>query len=138
LHVDASLIHTDVSRKSLAVRHVDAVAQANEDDAERAERKSRQTGRHKKICKTDPDATMATSARNRRLKPAYKQHDVGDDTRGAALDVEVATGEVNEGQVIVERIDATAATTGVAVKTATADAGYRKVRGDNANLSSAG
>jgi hypothetical protein len=23
---------------------------------------------------TDPDATMATNARNRRLEPAYKQH----------------------------------------------------------------
>ena len=40
----------------------------------RAERDAKQTGRHKKVCLTDPDATMATSARNRRLEPAYKQH----------------------------------------------------------------
>jgi hypothetical protein len=67
---------------------------------------------------------MATSARNRRLEPAYKQHAVVDDEFGVVLDVEVTTGETNEGQVIMERLDATVATTGVAIKTATADAGY--------------
>ena len=43
---------------------------------------------------------MATNARNRRLEPAYKQHAVVDDVRGVVLDVEVTTGEVNEGQVV--------------------------------------
>jgi hypothetical protein len=42
---------------------------------------------------------MATNARNRRLEPGYKQHAVVDDVRGVVLDVEVTTGEVNEGQV---------------------------------------
>jgi transposase len=124
VHVDASLIRANVSWDSLAVRHADAVTEANEDEADRAEHNGRQTGRHKKICTTDPDATMATSARNRRLEPAYKQHAVVDDMRGVVLDVEVTTGEINEGKVIVERIDATAATTGASVKTVTADAGY--------------
>ena len=40
------------------------------------------------------------------------------------LDVEVTTGEVNEGQVILERLDAVAATTGAPIDTVTADAGY--------------
>src|SRR4051794_29982472 len=71
-----------------------------------------------------PNATMATNARNRRLEPAYKQHGVVDDVRGVVLDVEVTTGEMNEGQVILERLDATAVTTGHLIKTATADAGY--------------
>ena len=66
VHVDASLIRADVSWESLAVRHVDAVADANEDGAA-AERDSRKTGKHKKVCVTDPDASMATNGRNRRL-----------------------------------------------------------------------
>jgi transposase len=125
VHVDASLIRADVSWESLAVRHVEAVVDANGDEtAAGAERNGKQTGRYKKVCVTDPDATMATNARNRRLEPAYKQHTVVDDLCGVVLDVEVTTGETNEGQVIVEQLDATAATTGQAVKTATADAGY--------------
>jgi hypothetical protein len=67
---------------------------------------------------------MATSARNRRLEPAYKQHAAVDDVRGVILDVEVTTGEVNEGQVVEERVDAIMGTTGVAITTMTADAGY--------------
>ena len=67
---------------------------------------------------------MATTARNRRLEPSDKQHGVVDDLNDVVLDVEVTTGEVNEGQVILERLDATAATTGVPIGAATADAGY--------------
>jgi hypothetical protein len=44
-----------------------------------AERDSRKTGKHKKVCVTDPDTSMATNGRNRRLEPAYKQHAVVDD-----------------------------------------------------------
>ena len=40
------------------------------------------------------------------------------------LDVEVATGETNEGDQLLPRLDATTATTGVAIRTVTADAGY--------------
>jgi transposase len=123
VHVDASLIRADVSWESLAVRHVDAVAEAN-DDSVTTERDSRKTGKHKKVCVTDPDASMATNGRNRRLEPAYKQHAVVDDAFGVVLDVEVTTGEVNEGQVVLGRIDAAAATTGAAIRTVTADAGY--------------
>ena len=123
VHVDASLIRADVSWESLAVRHVDAVAEAN-DDGVTAERDSRKTGKHKKVCVTDPDASMATNGRNRRLEPAYKQHAVVDDAFGVVLDVEVTTGEVNEGQVVLARIDAAAETTGAPIRTVTADAGY--------------
>jgi transposase len=123
VHVDASLIRADVSWESLAVRHVEALAEANDEDRA-AERNSRKTGKHKKVCLTDPDASMATNGRNRRLEPAYKHHAVVDDAFGVVLDVEVTTGEVNEGQVVIERIEAAAATTGVSIKTATADAGY--------------
>ena len=134
VHVDASLIRANVSWESLAVRHVEAVSKANEPAPTEGEikMKGRQTGRYKKVCVTDPDASMATNARNRRLEPSYKQHAVVDDLRGVVLDVEVTTGETNEGQVIIERIDATATTTGRSPVTVTADAGYAygKVYGD--------
>jgi len=131
LHVDASLIRADVSWESLAVRHIEAVDRANGDAGvnELTKKESRQTGRYKKVCVTDPDASMATNGRNRRLEPAYKQHAAVDDLRGVIVDVEVTTGETNEGQAV---IDAAAATTGREVKIVTADAGYAygKVYGD--------
>src|SRR3954451_13308097 len=64
VHIDASLVRADVSWESLAARHVEAVSRANDEtDGEEAEKRGRQTGRYKKVCLTDPDATMATSAR---------------------------------------------------------------------------
>ena len=66
---------------------------------------------------------MATNGRNRRLEPAYKQHAVVDDLRGVVVDVEVTTGETNEGQVVIERIDA-APRPPARDKFVTADAGY--------------
>ncbi|TGT92962.1 transposase, partial [Mesorhizobium sp. M5C.F.Ca.ET.164.01.1.1] len=123
IHVDASLIRADVSWDSLALRHLEAVSAANADE-EAAIRKSRKTGKFKKVCITDPDASMATNARNRRLEPAYKQQTIVDDLRGVVLDVAVTTGEINEGQMIVERIEAAMVSTGLSVSTVTADAGY--------------
>jgi transposase len=124
VHVDASLIRADVSWESLVARHVEGVAEVNGDEAPIIERNTKQTGRYKKVSTTDPDATMATNGRSRRLEPTYKQHAVVDDVRGTVLDVEITTGELNEGQVILERLDTTAVTTGQAIVTATADAGY--------------
>ncbi len=54
----------------------------------------------------------------------YKQHTAVDDVRGVILDVEVTTGEANEGGEIEGQADAVVATTGVAIKTITADQGY--------------
>lgn len=125
VHADASLIRADVSWESLAVRHVDAVGTENGDaEATAAERASRQSGKYKKVCVTDPDASMATNGRRRRLEPSYKQHGVVDDVVGVVLDVEVTTGETNEGEQLLSRLDAAAATTGADIATATADAGY--------------
>ena len=120
VHLDASLIRAHVSWDSLAVRHVEAVADANDEPL----RESRQTGRFKKVCVTDPDATMATNGRNRRVEPAYKQHTAVDDVAGVVVDVEVTTGEENEGTVIAGRLDAVATTTGRMIGIATMDAGY--------------
>lgn len=128
VHVDASLIRADVSWDSLVVRHVDAVRSANNDVAEveavQKTRNSKTTGKFKKVCPTDPDATMATNGRNRRLEPSYKQHGVIDDMFGVVLEVDVTTGEINEGEELLARLDAVEKTTGAKIETVTADAGY--------------
>ena len=124
IHIDASLIRANVSWESLVARHVEAVAAANPPDEEDAARRSRKTGRYKKVSTTDPDATMATNGRERRLEPSFKQHTAVDDKSGVVLDVTITTGEVNEGQVLETQIDAVAAVTGEPILTVTADAGY--------------
>lgn len=121
--VDALLIRADVSWESLALRHVDTVAEANYDGVT-AERDSRKTGKPKKVCVTDPDASMATNGRNRGFEPAYKQHAVVDAAFGVVLDVEVTTCEIHEGEVVLARIDDAAETTGAPIRIVTADAGY--------------
>ena len=60
---------------------------------------------------TDPDATMATNARNRRLEPAYRQHMAVDDKESVILDVEVTTGQTNEGDIIKPQVDDVSRTT---------------------------
>lgn len=72
VHVDASLVRADVSWEALAKRWIDKVGEENPEDE--AERDSKKTGKYKKVCTTDPDATMATSGRRQRLEPCYKQH----------------------------------------------------------------
>jgi transposase len=121
VHIDASLIRANVSWESLIERHVVEVLDENNIEGEKQDR---QSGKSKKVCVTDPDATMATNARNRHLEPCYKQHTAVDDKMGVTLDVEVTTGEKNEGEMIAPQVDEVKATTGVDIKTVTADAGY--------------
>lgn len=125
VHIDASLIRANVSWDSLVERHVDDVFDENGDPSAReTEKNGRQSGKYKKISVTDPDATMATNARNWRLEPAYKQHTAVDDKVGVILDVEVTTGQTNEGEIIEPQVDEVSRTTGVRPKAVTADAGY--------------
>jgi transposase len=125
VHIDASLIRANVSWDSLVERHVGDVLSENESEEEmEVKKKGRQSGKYKKVCTTDPDATMATNARNRRLEPTYKQHTAVDDKVGVILDVAVTTGQTNEGEMIDPQVDEIEATTGVDIKTVTADAGY--------------
>jgi acetyl/propionyl-CoA carboxylase alpha subunit len=89
-----------MSWDSLVERHVEDVLSENESEEEmEVKKKGRQSGKYKKVCTTDPDATMATNARNRRLEPAYKQHTAVDDKVGVILDVAVTTGQTNEGEM---------------------------------------
>jgi IS5 family transposase len=125
VHIDASLIRANVSWDSLVERHVGEVLDENQAGVEDvAEKTGRQSGKYKKICVTDPDATMATNARNRRLEPAYKQHTAVDDKVGVVLDVVVTTGQTNEGDIIEPQVDDVTQTTGVCPIAVTADAGY--------------
>jgi transposase len=122
VHIDASLIRANVSWDGLAERHVDEVLNENSSGAEIE--KEPKSGKLKKVCVTDPDATMATNARNRRLEPSYKQHTAVDDKVGVILDVVVTTGQTNEGEIIEPQVDEVSRTTGVRIKAVTADAGY--------------
>jgi transposase len=125
VHIDASLIRANVSWDSLIERHVDEVLDVHAAELEIENKKNgRQSGQYKKVCVTDPDATMATNARNRQLEPAYKQHSAADDKVGVILNVEVTTGQTNEGDIIERQVDEVSRTTGVRPKAVTADAGY--------------
>lgn len=124
VHSDASLIRADVAWESLAERHLEEVVEVNDAGSEQKGHRTSRRSKVKTVCVTDPDATMATTARNRRLEPRYKQHGVVDDLCDVVLDVEITTGQTNEGQVILDRLDAAAAATGAGIETVTADAGY--------------
>lgn len=121
VHIDASLIRAHVSWDALAVHHVEAVAEANPNGSPQ---EMPAKGKTKKICTTDPAASLATSSRNRRLEPAYKRHTAVDDIAGVIVDVEVVTGEENESMAVAGRLDAIAETTGGSIAIATMDAGY--------------
>lgn len=113
-----------MSWDSLTEQHVvDVLSENQSEDECEGERKGGQSGKYKKVCTTDPDATMATIARNRRLKPAYKQHTAVDDKVGVILDVAVTTGQTNQGEMIEPQFDEVEGITGIDIKVVTADAG---------------
>jgi transposase len=150
VHIDATLIRADVSWQSLTQRHVEAVLAENEptgdehnDDEdggdrheeEKAPPRRRSRGRPrtrpakaKKYSPTDPDATMATSSRDHRMEPCYKQHTAVDDRCGVIVDVHVTTGEASEGKQLQAQLDRIEANTQMAVQRATADAAYAHAR----------
>ena len=126
VHIDASLIRADVSWDALARRWAETVQAENEplDDGEPSTSETGKTGKFKKVCLSDPEASMATSSRTRRLEPTYKQHTAVCDKVGVIVDVEVTTGERNEGGQLEPALARIEAVTGTHVATATADTGY--------------
>lgn len=119
------LIRADVSMDALVARHLDAVDEAND-----VERTARSGGKYKKLCATDPDATMATSSRAP-LRPAYKQHTAVDDRTGVVVDVtpqaclrhdEIVTGEEHDTGRFEEQLEVMKNTLGAAPARVTADA----------------
>ena len=130
VHLDATLIRADVSWESLVKVHVEAVATANADDADDDAPSSAggpsaggkaKGGKIKKISRTDPEARMATSHRNQRLEPSYKQLTAVDGAAGVVVDVDVVGGETHEGGALPDQLDRVEQRTGLAVGTATGD-----------------
>jgi len=139
VHVDSTLIRADVSWESLVTRHAHDVFRENSgevgggddsgddsplDSPKRRGRPRTRIKKPKKMSLTDPEATMATSSRGHYLEPTYKQHTAVDDRAGIVVDVDLTTGEINEGTKLIETIERVSAMTGKPIKRVTADKGY--------------
>lgn len=122
VHIDAGLIRANVSMDALVARDLDAVEAAH-DDANDAARGARTSGKFKKLCRTDPDATMATSSKAL-LRPACKQLTAVDDLAGVVVDAQIVTGDEHDAGRFDERPQAIEATLGVAPGRITADRLY--------------
>lgn len=119
VHIDATLIRANVSWDSLVASHASAVIDENADVRARPEKKS-----GKRVSVTDPDASLAKADRRVQAQPSYKQHTAVDDRVGVILDVQLTTGEINEGDLIEPHIKNIARVTGRTIDVLTADAGY--------------
>jgi transposase len=136
VHVDATLIRADVSWESLTTEHAEKVLSENRDDppeepppegAEPKKKRGRPRTRPehpRKWSPTDPDASMATHRKDQRLEPSYKQHTAVDDLAGVVVDVELTTGQADEGAGLSEVLERVEELTGRKVEAVTADARY--------------
>lgn len=138
VHTDATLIRANVSWQAVREEHIERVLAENEasDEVPGADpppdeppRRGRPPGKtvkakKKKLCTTDPDATLAKSRTHAIAEPSYKQHSVVDDKAGVVLDVVVTTGEAAESEQLQGQLKRVEQKTGKKVKTATADSGY--------------
>jgi transposase len=127
VHVDATLIRADVSWASLTTEYADTVLKENacdEDTPKGPGRPSKKTPTPKKRSTTDPDATLTTSSHTYRMEPFYKQHGAVDDLCGVIVDVDVTTGQDNEGRQLPDQIERIEENTGLEINTLSTDAGY--------------
>lgn len=116
VHVDSTLIRANVSWNRVIRQHVEQVARQSdggEADSTPGER----------ICETDPDASLATSSSVKRPEPSYKQH-VAVNDNGVVVALEVTTGAVPEGEVLMDLVNQAEELTGERVANVTADRGY--------------
>jgi hypothetical protein len=137
VHIDATLIRADVSWESITERHAEQVVAENntEEDNRTEDPRPRGPGRPrtkkehpKKVSSTDPEATLVTSRRDFHLEPSYKQHTAVDDKEGVIVDIELTTGEANEGQRLLETVERIEQTTGKKLGRVTADKSYAHAR----------
>lgn len=112
VHIDSSLVRADVSWEAIARKHAAAVEASNGPSAPQAE----------PVCRTDPDASLATNNRARPVEPAFEQHTAVDGEAGVVLDVAVTTGAQHDTRDVEGQLDAVRATTGVSIRIATMDA----------------
>jgi len=136
VHLDATLIRADVSWESLTTEHAEKVLAENGEEEPEAP-PPEGAGPRKKLGRprtrpehpqkwspTDPDASMATGRKDQRLEPSYKQHTAVDDLAGVIVDVELLTGQGDEGGRLPEVLARVEELTGRQVQAATADARY--------------
>jgi transposase len=123
VHIDSTLIRADVSWESLTTEYADKVITENRIEDEDNDSVSIK-GKPKKRSTTDPDATLTTSNRSKRMEPFFKQHTAVDDRCGVVLDVDTTTGESSEGKELLKQMERTEQTTGIKIETVTADMGY--------------
>ncbi len=118
VHVDATVIRANVSWKAVAVQHAQAVIAENESDSDPAP-----PPRKKRICTTDPEASLGRIVHENRTIPAYKQHPAVDDKAVVVVDVEVSAGSESEGKHLTQVVDRIESRIGK-IATVTADKGY--------------
>ena len=145
VHFEATLIRADVSWSSLVERHAVRVIADNDLPREssrgseagvaagqaaagpelgRGRGKRARRGKVKRVSRSDPEASLATSRSAFHLEPRYKQHTAVDDRAGVVLDVEVTTGERSEGKELLGQLERVEQTTGRKVETARGDGAY--------------
>jgi IS5 family transposase len=130
VHIDASLIRADVTWDAIADAHADTVAAAHPvlPDSARAAMAPPPARQPRRVCTTDPDASLGKVRRNVPAQPSYKQHTAVDQACGVVLDVVVTTGATHESILVEGQIDTIVAATGQPVRIATLDAGYAVTR----------
>ena len=129
VHIDASLIRADVTWDAIVDAHADAVTTAHPVLPDAAPAPPLPPARQpRRVCTTDPDASLGKVRRNLPARPSYKQHTAADQTCGVVLDVVVTTGATHESTIVEGQIDTIVAATGQPVRIATLDAGYAVTR----------
>ncbi len=128
VHIDATLIRADVSWESLVQVHTDTVLQENGSDETAPPsgpgRPQTRPPKPQKRSTTDPEATLTTSSHSFHMEPSFKQHTAVDDQDGIVVDVDVTTGQANEGKQLPEQLKRIEATTGHKPEVTTCDKGY--------------
>lgn len=127
VHIDATLIRADVSWESLVQVHTDQVLEENQSPdgpSEGPTERKKKSPKPQKRSTTDPDATMTTSSHSFHMEPSYKQHGAVDDQCGIIVDIDVTTGQINEGKQLADQLERIEANIGQKPETATADKGY--------------
>ena len=133
VHFDATLIRANVSWDSVVQETIDThvrrsvtenTSPSETGDSSDREPPNKPTPSKRRICRTDPDASIAKTQRRKPGEPSYKQHTAVDSDCGVVVDVEVETGTAHEGSQLIEQIERVEEATGKAVQSATADRSY--------------
>jgi transposase len=126
VHLDATLIRANVSWEAIVEAHADAVLTELDNTSEPSTEVTT-ISKTRRICQTDPDASLGKGGRLPRVEPAYKQQTAVDAKQGVILDVEVTTGGVHDSNTL-SALDEVPRVTGRSITITTFDAGYDVAR----------